>query len=57
MTNTKKHVPTRKNENDSGLSRNHAKDVKYRKRVQVEKEAEEEIKEYVEDETANPRVY
>ena len=57
MTNTKKNVPSRKNEDSSGLSRNHSKDVKYRKRVQEEKEAEEEIKDYVEDDTANPRVY
>ena len=57
MTNTKKHVPSKKNEDSAGLSRNHAKDVKYRKRVQEEKEAEEEIKDYVEDDTANPRVY
>ena len=57
MTNTKKNVPSRKNEDSAGLSRNHSKDVKYRKRVQEEKEAEEEIKDYVEDDTANPRVY
>ena len=57
MTNTKKNVPSRKNEDSSRLSRNHSKDVKYRKRVQEEKEAEEEIKDYVEDDTANPRVY
>ena len=57
MTNTKKKTLSRKKENDSGLSLNHSKDVKYRKRVQEEKEAEEEIKDYVEDDTANPRVY
>lgn len=57
MTNTKKHTPSRKNEDAAGLSRNHSKDVKYRKRVQEEKEAEEEIKDYVEDDTEHPRVY
>lgn len=57
MTNTKKQTPSRKNEDSSGLSRNHSKDVKYRKRVQEEKEAEQEIKEYGEDDQEHPRVY
>ena len=57
MTNTKKKPLSRKKENDSGLSLNHSKDVKYRKRVQEEKEAEQEIKEYGEDNQEHPRVY
>lgn len=57
MTNTKKKPLSRKKENDSGLSLNHSKDVKYRKRVQEEKEAEQEIKEYGEDDQEHPRVY
>ena len=57
MTNTQKQTPSRKNEDSAGLSRNHSKDVKYRKRVQEEKEAEQEIKEYGEDDQEHPRVY
>lgn len=36
-------------QDDSGLSKNHSKSVRYRLRVQQEQEAEHEIKEYKDD--------
>lgn len=57
MTKTKKQNPEKQRENESVLSRNHAKDVRYRIRVQQEKEAKEEIKDYEQDDCKHPRVY
>ena len=57
MGKSEKKPPSNKEEkkDDSGLSKNHSKSVKFRLRVQQQKEAEEEIKEY--GTTGNPRVY
>lgn len=57
MTKTKKQNPDKKRENESALSRNHANDVRYRIRMQQEKEAKEEIKDYEQDDCEHPRVY
>ena len=57
MTKTKKDSPERKKGDDTPLSRNHSKSVRFRIRVQEEKEANQEIKEYDEDNQPNPRVY
>ena len=57
MTKTKKDSPERKKVDDTPLSRNHSKSVRFRIRVQEEKEAKQEIKEYDEDNQPNPRVY
>lgn len=57
MTKTKKDMPQKRKEDDSLLSKNHAKNIKYRLRVQEEQEAEEEIKDYEQDDSRNPRVY
>lgn len=43
-SNSKKKKPTNKTYNDSPLSENHSKSVRYRKRVQEELEANEEIR-------------
>lgn len=42
---------------DSGLSKNHSKDVKYRIRIQEEHEAEQEIKEYEQSESGVDEVH
>jgi len=57
MTKTKKDSPERKKGDDTPLSRNHSKSVRFRIRVQEEKEAKEAIKDYDEDNSRNPRVY
>lgn len=57
MTKTKKDSPERKKGDDTPLSRNPSKSVRFRIRVQEEKEAKQEIKEYDEDNQPNPRVY
>lgn len=57
MTKTKKDHPERKKGGDSPLSRNHSKSVRFRIRVQEQKEAEQEIKEYDDRYSQNPRVY
>lgn len=57
MTKTKTQKPDKKHENESALSRNYANDVRYRIRVQEEKEAEDEIKDYEQDNCEHPRVY
>lgn len=57
MTKTKKDHPERRKGNDNPLSRNHSKSVRFRIRVQETKEAEQEIKEYDERYSPNPRVY
>jgi len=57
MTKTKKDSPENKKEDTSLLSKNHSKSVRFRIRVQEEKEAEQEIKEYDEEHQPNPRVY
>lgn len=57
MTKTKKDSPERKKGDDTPLSKNHSKSVRFRIRVQEEKEAKQEIKEYDEDNQPNPRVY
>ena len=57
MTKTKKDSPERRKGDDSPLSRNHSKAMKYRLRVQETKEAEQEIKEYDDGHSKNPRVY
>jgi len=57
MTKTKKHKPENKRENESALSRNHAASVRYRIRLQQEKEAKEEIKDHEQDGCEHPRVY
>lgn len=44
--NSKKKKPITKREDESPLSNNHSKAVKYRKRVQEELEANEEIRIY-----------
>lgn len=46
MSRSKKNLPGTKLKDDSGLSKNHSKSVKYRLRVQQQKEAEEVIKKY-----------
>lgn len=57
MTKTKKDSPERKKKDESGFSKNHSKSVRFRIRVQEEKEAEQAIKEYDENNQRNPRVY
>lgn len=57
MTKTKKDMPQKRKEDESPLSKNHNKRVKYLIRVQEEREAVEEIKDYEQDNTRNPRVY
>ncbi len=42
-------IKSRKVTPDHGLSKNHSKDVKYRLRVQRDKEAAQEIKHYDDD--------
>ncbi len=46
MSKSKKNLPGNKLKDDSGLSKNHSKSVKYRLRVQQQKEAEETIKQF-----------
>jgi hypothetical protein len=48
MPTSDKNYPSKKNEkaDDSALSKNHSKSVKYRLRVQQEREAIEEIKKF-----------
>jgi hypothetical protein len=46
MTKTKKDKPEEKLKDDSVFSKNHSKSVKYRIRKQQEKEADDAIKEY-----------
>ena len=57
MTNSKNRPPTKKQEDSAGLSKNHSKSVKFRLRVQQQKEATETIKEYVEEQQRPNRVY
>lgn len=57
MTKTKKDHPERRKGGDNPLSKNHSKSVRFRIRVQEAKEAEQEIKDYDERYSPNPRVY
>lgn len=57
MTKTKKNIPEKKREDEAFLSKNHSKSVRFRLRVQEEKEADNEIKEHEQDNSRNPRVY
>lgn len=57
MTKTNKDHPQNKKRDESPLSKNHSKDVKFRIRIQEDKEAKEAIKEYDERYSKNPRVY
>jgi hypothetical protein len=52
MTTSEKNYKSKKRvrDDDSPLSKNHSKSVKFRLRVQEEVEAEEEIKEYQDNE-------
>jgi hypothetical protein len=48
---------TKKREKNDDLSKNHSQRIAYRKRVQDDKERDEELKEYLKDtDGANPRV-
>lgn len=57
MSRSKKNQPGNSLKDDSVMSKNHSKSVKYRLRVQQQKEAEEVIKKYKkgdEDESFDP---
>lgn len=57
MTTTKKLTkPSNKKDTDDGLSKNHSKSVRFRLRVQQDKEAREQLKEYELNTTRNDRV-
>lgn len=47
MTLTKKKFPSKRYRNENDLSKNHSHSVKYRKRILEEKEAKQEIKEFI----------
>ena len=56
MGKSEKKPPSKEDKkDDSGMSKNHSKSVKFRLRVQEQREAAEEIKEY--GDKGNPRVY
>ncbi len=57
MNATKKFTkPSNKKDTDDGLSKNHSKAVRFRLRVQQDKEAIEQLKEYELNTTRNDRV-
>jgi hypothetical protein len=57
MTDTKKFLPPSSKKNtDDGLSKNHSKSVRFRLRVQQDKEALEQLKEYKHDQRTTNRV-
>jgi hypothetical protein len=57
MTNTKKSTkPLNKKDTDDGISKNHSKSVRFRLRVQQDKEAIDQLKEYEHDQRTTNRV-
>jgi hypothetical protein len=46
MSNSRKEKPVRRQEDDSVFSKNYSKSMKYRLRIQRQREAEEELKEF-----------
>ena len=50
MNKSKTSTDRNEKNDDSGLSKNHSKSIRYRLRIQQDKEAEEELKEFERDE-------